>query len=176
VEQEPLAIETLAGDRGERTPPVPDGKAEEILAPEERDRVVEIAGDGRGRPLEGRARDADRARVLAPGQVHERQVPDEVVAEPVEVLARVDGGRQAAHALVEGGQLVEGVSQRVHRPGVPRVPRHRPLRRAHRLAAPVRLLERERVKPEDERVLAVRGQKPYRLREDLREPCQNQTK
>ena len=82
----------------------------------------------------------------------------------------MDGGRQAADALVERRHLVEGVSQRVHGPGVLRVSRHRPLRRADRLLAAVCLLERERVEPQDERVLAVRGEETRGQSEDLGEP------
>ncbi len=169
MEEQALPVQTLARDRGERAPPRADRQPQEILPPEERDGVVEVARDGRGRPLERRARHPDGAHVVPAREVHQREVPDEMVAEPVEVLAGMDRGRQAAHALVERGHLVEGVGQRVDRPGVPGVPRDRGLRRPNRLPAAVRLLEGEGVEPENEGVLAVGRQDAGRHLEDLRE-------
>ena len=117
--------------------PAADRQPDEVLPPEQRDRVRE------GRPQSPEQAPARRppatcgrrAMESPREQVHQRQVPDEVVPEPVEMLAGMDRGWEASHALLERGQLVEAVGERVDRPRVPRIPCHRGLRRLHRLPA-----------------------------------------
>src|SRR5215467_15939390 len=118
VEEERLSIETLAGDAGKRLPAIADLAAEELEAPQERDRVVQIARDRRGRALEHPAPEVRRYLVLAASHVHQRQVPEEMVPEPAQVRARLDGRRQARDPRIERRQLVERVGERVDAPGV----------------------------------------------------------
>src|SRR2546427_7431581 len=52
VEEQGLAVQAPGGDRGERAPATLHGKAAQLEPPEERDRVVEIAGNRLGLALE----------------------------------------------------------------------------------------------------------------------------
>ena len=168
MEGQALPVEPLARDRGERAPA---GRPATRRDPAARGARWSRGGprDGRRRPLERRARHPDGARVVPAREVHQRQVPDEMVAEPVEVLAGMDGGRQAVDPLVEHGHLVEGMGECVDRPGVLRVTCDRGLRRSNSLLAAVRLLEGEGVESQDEGAVAVGRQEASRHLEDLRE-------
>ena len=111
---------------------------------------MESAGDRRRRPLEGTAPDRRRAVEVTLGEVHQREMPHEVVVEPVEARAPVGGGRQARDARVEHRLLVERMRQRVDAPRVTWIADERGFRRAHGLLAPIALLEREGVEPAEE--------------------------
>ena len=82
----------------------------------------------------------------------------------------MDGGGKRRNASSKAA-IVEGMGERVHRPGVPGIPRHGALRRPDRLLAAIRLLEGECVKPEDEGVLAVCRQEASGQPQDLGEPA-----
>src|SRR6185436_1716824 len=60
VEQQALAVEPLPRDLDERLPAVADRLADQRQPPEQRDRVVQIAGDRRRRALERAAADGRR--------------------------------------------------------------------------------------------------------------------
>ena len=130
---------------------------------------MQVPGDRRGRPLEHRARQRGRPRVLAAGEVQQRQVPQQMVPEPVQTPARVNGRWQACHAAVEVGRLVEGVGEGVHRPGVARVQRERRLGRTGGLGAAAVLLQREGVQAEREGVAGILRQHRLRQRQHLGE-------
>src|SRR5436309_14916277 len=112
---------------------------------------ITTLANGSSSPTSRRVRGpAGSVRVLAPPEVHENKVPEQVVPEPAEVRTGMDRRRQACDTGVERPELVERVREGVDRPGVARVLPDRRLRDPERLVATPRLLEREGVEAEHE--------------------------
>ena len=171
MEQQALAVEALGRDRRERSPARHHVHAAELEPPEERDRVVKVARDRRRLALEDAPAQGGRARVVTPPEMHQDQMPQQLVPEPVQVGARVDRGREPTDPCVERRHLVDRVGERVDGPRVERVPEDRRLGRAHRLVAAARLLEYERVETEHERVPGMVAREGGREVEHLGEPA-----
>ena len=94
------------------------------------------------------SKSADRALVAPRRQMHEGEMPEEMVAEVAEMVARMDARRQRLHAAVVLARLVEHVGHRVHRPCILRVHGHRALGQGHGLAEAAVLLQAEGVQPQ----------------------------
>ena len=130
---------------------------------------MQVASDRRRRPLEGPPRDGRGALVLAAREVDQRQVPHQVIAEPVEPAAGMDGDGQPRDAGVEVGRLVEPMRERVHGPGIARVQPQRLVSSGDRLGAAVGFLQREGVGAQHERVAGVVRQQALGQRQHLGE-------
>ena len=87
------AIEALPCDCDEGAPAIADVVADEHEPPQQRDRIVEIAGDRGRRALEGATSDVRGPFEVAFREVHQRQVPHEMVVEPVQAGAAMRGRR-----------------------------------------------------------------------------------
>src|SRR2546428_527951 len=124
----------------------------QLEAPEERDRVVQVTRERRGDPLEHLAPERAGLVVAAAGEVHEGQVPQEMIAEPAELDARFDPSGERGEPLPAAARLVEHVRERVHGPRVPRFEREGRLGGVEGLVAAALLLEGEGVEAEPERV------------------------
>ena len=155
VEEERRAIQAPGGDSRERRPALRHAEPDEVEPPEERDRVVQVAGDGRRRPLEGAPPEPRGSLVVAPGQVHQREVPQQMVPEPSQMRARVDCRGQARDPRVERRHLVERMRERVDRPGVARIFQVGGARQTHCLVAAARLLEGEGMQAEHEGITGL---------------------
>jgi hypothetical protein len=86
VKEQPLSIEALARNGREGPPALTHPRPDQLEPPQQRDRIVQVARDRGGGTLEGRARHPAGPRVVATREVHEREVPEEVIAEPAQVV------------------------------------------------------------------------------------------
>ena len=169
MEEEGLTIEPLAGDPRERLPALAEVATEELEPPQERDRVVQVAWNRRRRAFEHGPPEVGCHVVVASPHVHQREMPLEMVPEPAQMGARLDGRRQSRDARVERRHLVERVGEGVDRPGVARVLPVGHERHADRFVAAAGLLEDERVHPEHERVARIVAGRGVGERQHVRE-------
>ena len=89
-------------------------------------------------------------------------MPQHVVAVVVHVDAGIERGRHAFERLLIGPELVERMGERVHPPGVLRVPLDAALGPARRLFAVALLFEHEGMQAQHERVLGQSGEQGVR--------------
>ena len=155
VEEQQRHVEPPPRRLPELGPAARIGTAEEVETPRQRHRVLEIGGDRDRDAAEHALEEPAAALVVALGQVEQGQVPEQVVPEVAQVVAGMDPPRQALDPAAVVAPLVVDVGDGVHRPGVPRVQRDRPLGERQRLVEAPVLLEREGVIAEG---VAVVGQ------------------
>jgi len=119
--------------------------------------------------LEDRSPELRRHVVFAPRQMHEREVPQEMIPEPAQMRAGLDGRGQPRDTRVERRHLVERVGERVDRPRVPWVLPIRHVSHADRLVAAAGLFEDERVQAEHVRATGMVTSRRVGERQHLRE-------
>jgi hypothetical protein len=148
VEEKERQVQPAQRRRAQVPPAGGIGPLEEIQAPGQRHRVLEVRAHRDGDPPEHGFVQRRRALVAPRRQVHEGEMPQQMVAEIPEVVAGMDARRQRLHAAVVLAGFVEDVGNRVHRPGVLRVQVERALGQRQGLGEAAVLLQAEGVKPQ----------------------------
>ena len=157
VEEQERQVEPRARGRTQVLPAPRVRAAEEVEPPRERHGILKVGSGGDRDVAEHALEEALHSLVAPLGQVHEGEVPEQVVLEVSEMIAGMNARGQGLDAAGIVPALVVHVGHGMDGPGVLRIERHRPLRQGQPLVEAPVLLEAERVQPEHEGVLFERA-------------------
>src|SRR5262249_30576400 len=118
VEEEQRHLEPAAGSGAQVLPALRIGLAVEIETPGQGDRVLEIRAYRDGDVAKYASEELVHLLVATLGQVHEGEMPQEVILEVPEVIAGIDAKRQRLDAAQIFAALVEHVGEGVHGPRI----------------------------------------------------------
>ncbi len=160
VEEEQRHLEPAPRRCPEVLPAGGVGPAIEVEPPREGNRVLQVGAHGDGHAAEDAVEELAHA-VIAPfRQVHEGEVPEEMIPEIAEMVAGMDARRERFHAALVLAALVEHVGHRVDGPRVFGIEGEGPLGEGQGLGVEPVLLQGEGVVPEEVAVGGHSGDRP----------------